>query len=151
MDNQNMDSIANALLGLGIILLIASYALPAVTGFIFPESVLRGWETALLTLAAFLEFFDRGTGAIIVGLFLCHLILISGIVLYLINKAPGWYKIILVVSALYVLAFSIVSMGFKQLEIGFYAYLASFALVGSALFLRPLTDQEMSVDPDDKI
>ncbi len=151
MDHKKMDRIANTLIGLGILLLLASYSLPAAKGFIFPETILLGWEAMLLTFAAFLEFFDDGTGAIAVGLFLSHLVLFAGIVLFLVKKAPGWYKTFLAVSAVYVLVISIAFMGITQLEIGFYTYLGSFALVWTALFLSPLKDKKMSVHPESEI
>lgn len=136
MDDRKNTLIANFMLGSGTLMLLASYVLPVVDGFIFPDKILYGWDVALFTLAGAMSFLNGKLEAVLAGLFLCNLVLVLGIVLFLIRKnVPGWYKTVLVLSLLYVLSFSFHSMSPGQFDIGFYTYICSFLLVGGASFV----------------
>lgn len=139
MDNHEKNIVACALLGLGIITLCASYFLPVFSGFIFSDKVLHGWEVALFTLGGVLNVSDGELEAILAGLFLSNLVLVMGVVIFFLRRSTfRWYKIVLALSLLYVLSVSIFVLNpdpgtFKA---GYYTYLSSFVLIGTALFMK---------------
>jgi hypothetical protein len=137
MDYQKKDIAANSITGAGILFLFASYILPALSGLLFPDKIMRGWEVVLFTLSGALHFMDGGLDALLAGLFLCNLILVIGIILFFgMSERLRWYRFLLAIALLYVFSFSIFVMGPEQLALGTYTYLLSFTLINTSFFLK---------------
>lgn len=128
---------ALVLLCLCLALLTASYVLPAVHGNASFEFTLRGWEVALFILSGTLSFMNGELEALLAGLLLCNVVLFLGIALLLLNRrVPAWYLPALAVALLYVLWFGLLNFELRQFGTGFYAYLCSYLLLGTACFLQ---------------
>jgi hypothetical protein len=136
MADREREIVARVLLGAGVTTLVVSHVAPVLGGVIFPNQVLRGWEMLLFTLAGPLNAFDGGLEAMLAGLFASHLVLVgAGAGVLLKGRPRRWLLAGLAVALAYVVAVSVLTLEPGMLRPGYYAYVASFVLLGASMLL----------------